>query len=498
MTQLLTLSRAAQLLGVSRHVLQKQIHDGQLAAYDGMVASEELLRVYPDINRDDFGIYEPAMPGAGRGFVKSARERILPPKEMLSRRLATQAEELAAARRHLARYHDLIEELQAKLETLAASAPSPAVAELRATLERGLATILGSQEAVDKVEVMDEVLRVFAAHVTVRPSGHEFFVEGAETVLEAALHAGLAPSYGCGNGNCGLCKARVIEGELRQVRNFDYPMSAVEQAQNYKLLCSHTAVSDAVIEMIEAHTPADIPEQQIVARVRSVSPLDERTYLLHLETPRTNRLRFLAGQNVTLGIAGARAHYRGDFPVASCPCDDRNLLFHVRRMPGNLFADYVFSQLRRNDSVRVEGPQGEFILHEGLPRKLYFIAFDGGFAPIKSLIEHALSLNADSIQLHWFGSRQDAIYLPNAGRAWADALDNFGYTEHVAGFDLRTLTAQRETTLLNALREIADRDGGLREGNVYIAGPEAAVTTAENFFLQLGLPATCVSASIVR
>jgi hypothetical protein len=68
----------------------------------------------------------------------------------------------------------------------------------------------------------------------------------------------------------------------------------------------------------------------------------------------------------------------------------------------------------------------------------------------------------------------------------------------VAGFDLRTLTAQRETALLNALREIADRDGGLREGNVYIAGPEAAVTTAENFFLQLGLPATCVSASIVR
>ena len=291
MTQLLTLSRAAQLLGVSRHVLQRQIHAGQLAAYDGMVASEELLRVYPGLNVEDSGLYEPVTPIAGFSLAKCGRERILPPKEILSRRLATQGGELAEVRKHLARYHGLIEGLRAKIESLATSAPSPAVEELRASLEQGLAAILGSQDAADKVEVMDEVLRVFAAHVTVKPSGHEFFVEGAETVLEAALHAGLAPSYGCGNGNCGLCKARVIEGELRQVRDFDYPLSAVERAQNYKLLCSHTAVTDLVIEMIEAHTPADIPEQQIVARVKGVSSLDQRTYLLHLETPRTNRLR---------------------------------------------------------------------------------------------------------------------------------------------------------------------------------------------------------------
>lgn len=484
MTQLLTLSRAAQLLGVSRHVLQKQIHDGQLAAYDGMVASEELLRVYPDINRDDFGIYEPAMPGAGRGFVKSARERILPPKEMLSRRLATQAEELAAARRHLARYHDLIEELQAKLETLAASAPSPAVAELRATLERGLATILGSQEAVDKVEVMDEVLRVFAAHVTVRPSGHEFFVEGAETVLEAALHAGLAPSYGCGNGNCGLCKARVIEGELRQVRNFDYPMSAVEQAQNYKLLCSHTAVSDAVIEMIEAHTPADIPEQQIVARVRSVSPLDERTYLLHLETPRTNRLRFLAGQSVTLGIAGARAHYRGDFPVASCPCDDRNLLFHVCRSQvesGNAFAARLFAGgVHAGDTVDVWGPFGDFVLRQESTRPLLFLCCGTGFAPVKSVIEHALSVDtAPAIALYWVATRPGGHYLANQGRAWAEALDNFRF---------RALEAADTDAGARAVVAAAMADGSVAASDIYVAGVRAFVEAATAELHGAGVP----------
>jgi CDP-4-dehydro-6-deoxyglucose reductase len=432
MTQLLTLSRAAQLLGVSRHVLQKQIHDGRLAAYDGMVASEELLRVYPDLAIDDDGAHQPATPLAGFNLAKCGRERILPPKEILSRRLVTQGGELAEVRKHLARYHDLIEALREKIESLAASAPSPAVEELRALFEQGLAAILGSQDAADRVEVMDEVLRVFAAHVTVKPSGHEFFVEGAETVLEAALHAGLAPSYGCGNGNCGLCKARLVEGELRQVRSFDYPLSAVEQAQNYKLLCSHTAVTDVVIEMIEARTPADIPEQQIVARVKSVSSLDERTYLLHLETPRTNRLRFLAGQGVTLGIAGDRAHYRGDFPVASCPCDDRNLLFHISRAhveAGNAFAGRLFGGgVHAGDTVDVWGPFGDFVLKQESTRPLLFLCCDTGFAPVKSVIEHAMAVDiAPVMSLYWATTRPGGHYLAKQCRAWAESLDNFRF-----------------------------------------------------------------------
>jgi CDP-4-dehydro-6-deoxyglucose reductase, E3 len=491
MTQLLTLSRAAQLLGVSRHILQKQIHDGQLAAYEGMVSSEDLLRVYPDLNLDEFGLYQGVKPVAGRGFIKCGRERILPPKEMLSRRLASQSEDLAATRRHLARYHDLIETLQARIEALAASAPSPAIAELRSTLEQGLAAILGSQEAVDKLEVMDEVLRVLAAHVTVKPSGHEFFVEGAETVLEAALHAGLAPSYGCGNGNCGLCKARVIEGELRQVRNFDYPLSAVEQAQNYKLLCSHTAVSDVVIEMIEAHAPADIPEQQIVARVKSISPLDERTYLLHLESPRTNRLRFLAGQSVTLGSAELRAHYRGDFPVASCPCDDRNLLFHISRShveAGNAFAGRLFGGgLHAGDTVDVWGPFGDFVLRPESERPLLFLCCGTGFAPVKSVIDHALSIDtAPAIALYWLATRPGGHYLANQCRAWVEALDNFRF---------RALDAADADAGAHAVVAAAIGDSGdLAAWDVYVAGSQIFVDEVAEHLHAAGVPRARIAA----
>jgi CDP-4-dehydro-6-deoxyglucose reductase len=484
MTQLLTLSRASQLIGVSRGALQQKIRDGELAAYDGMVASGELLRVYPDLHLEEAGAFERVTQIKEQAFSKRMRERVLPSQEVLAQRLFAQSQELDDVRRHLARYHDLVEVLRERIDSMAGASPAEQVSELGRLLDEGLASVLGSQDPPDAVAVMDDMLRVMTAHVTVKPSGHEFFVEGSETVLEAALHAGLAPSYGCGNGNCGLCKARVVSGEVRQIRTTDYPLSAAERAQNYKLLCSHTAVSDLVIEMVEAHSAGDIPEQQIVAKVKSVSPLDEHTYLLHLQTPRTNRLRFLAGQNVTLGCAGGGADFRGDYPVASCPCDDRNLLFHISRaqaQAGDCFAARLFAgAVHAGDPVDVWGPFGDFVLrHEG-GRPLAFLCCDTGFAPVRSLVEHALALdNSPAIAVHWAATQAGGHYLANQCRAWADALDDFRYRAFEA--------ADGSSAGSAAAKALAADMPDLTGWDVYVAGDDAFVAAAMAALYAAGL-----------
>ena len=190
--------------------------------------------------------------------------------------------------------------------------------------------------------------------------------------------------------------------------------------------------------------------------------------------------------------------FTADLPIASCPCDDRNVLFHISGQSGNLFSDYVFDRLKEHDVVEIEGPHGEFILHAKSSRPLYFFAFDTGFAPIKSLIEHALSLETENIYLHWFGSSQKNIYLPNVANAWKDALDNFHYEEHIPGFDLRSVSGKREEALLKQLEDINAGDPNLLQGDVYIAGPDDAVNIAEHFFLSKGLPKTRVAVASVK
>jgi CDP-4-dehydro-6-deoxyglucose reductase len=326
------------------------------------------------------------------------------------------------------------------------------------------------------------MLRVMSAHVTVKPSGREFFVEGSETLLKAALRAGLTPNYGCGNGVCGLCKARVVEGEARAVSSSEYRFSAAEKAQNHVLMCACTALSsDLVLEVLEAGAPEDIPEQRIVAKVRSIDVLSDEVMRLHLQTPRSNRLRFLAGQRVTLGASAGVANssdIHGEYPVASCPCDDRNLIFHICRADHrSASADFsqcvVDGRIKPGDDVSVWGPWGSFVLEKGTVRPLVFIAIDAGFAPVNSLIEHAIAVDAaESITLYWASSQPGGQYLPNQCRAWAEALDEFSYLPLATDALPATLAA-------NASLLVSD---------VYLAGAGGMVESLAAALLALGVP----------
>ena len=494
MSKLLSLTRAARLVGVNRVVLQKKIQSGELDAHDGMVNVDDLLACYPDAELEDTVEIQRISRIKEQAFGKRIFERALPDAEVLAARVTELSKTLASSQSTLENLKGLFNKLLKRLdETQCDAASQRAMSDLRlwirheaeSAMEPGLSNLLA---------IKDNMLRVMAAHVTVLPSGHDFLLEGQDTLLEAAMSAGIPLNYGCSGGNCGLCKARVVSGEVKKTRHHDYVITEAEKNQGVVLLCSNTAVSDVTIEADVAGSVQDIPYQEITATVKSVEPLSSDMMLLHLQTPRTQRLRFLAGQSVTLKVGQA---FSAELPIASCPCDDRNVLFHVRRQNGNLFSDYVFDRLKVRESVEIEGPQGEFILHEKSPRSLYFLAFDGGFAPIKSVIEHAMSLNAESISLHWIASREEGLYMSNVVRAWADALDNFHHAEHVAGFDLRSMTARREENLVGQLQSIAEKEPGLVEGDVYIAGPESAVLIAERFFLNLGLPRTRVASSLI-
>lgn len=319
-----------------------------------------------------------------------------------------------------------------------------------------------------------------AAHVKIVPSRHEFSIEGNDTILDAALRAGLALDYGCSNGACGRCKARVLSGQAKKVRHHDYVLSQPDKAAGVILMCSNTAVTDLVIEAIEAGGARDIPLQKIVARVRGIEPLTEGMRLLHVQTPRTNRLRFLAGQHVTLALADDQ---RAELPIASCPCDDRNLQFHVRRALDNAFAERVFRGLNSSDPVTIEGPRGGFTLHE-TDRSLLFLACDTGFAPIKSLIEHAMSLeSAETVHLYWIACAEREHYLQNLCRSWADAMDNFHYTPLVAEGP-----GSEEERIARALARVAADHPDLAGFDVYAAGSLALLAAAQKVLLSKGLP----------
>ncbi len=405
----------------------------------------------------------------------------MPSQEVLAQRLFRQSQDLADAQRHLQRYHALVVSVQDRVRELGEQRrDDAALHELNQFVTQGLARALAT-ESVDYLEVMDGMLKVMSAQVTVRPSGHEFTVEGHATLLQAGLQAGLMLNYGCGNGTCGMCKVRVISGEVARTQPFDYPLSEAEKRQGYTLACAHTAASsELTLELLEAGGPQDIPQQQIVSHVRAITELAPDTRLLHVQTPRSDRLRFLAGQSVTLGLATDGDDLHATYAVASCPCDDRNLLFFIARDDGDAFAERIFAgRLKAGDAVTVWGPMGNFVLAES-SRPLVFAACDTGFAPIKSLIEHALALDAaPSLSLFWLATRSDGHFMANQCRAWSEALDNFeaALSSHA---DAATGAHQIARAMRADLFDI--------ECDFYLAGPPAFVASLDRDLRAAGVP----------
>jgi len=330
------------------------------------------------------------------------------------------------------------------------------------------------------------------AQVLVHPSGREFTVIGTDTLLEAGLRAGLGMNYGCSSGNCGLCKARVLSGEVRKVRHQDYVFSEAEKSQGYVLLCSCTAVTDVVLEAGVASRPEEIQFQEIPARVKEVKPLTDKVMLVHLQTPRSARLRFLAGQSVALSVGDQAGGEAADvYALASCPCDDRNLQFHVRKIEGNRFSERVFDGLRMGETVTVYGPVGDFVLQPDSRRPILLLACNSGFAPIKSLVEHAMSLDvAESLHLYWLATVQGGHYMANWCRAWADALDNFHYHELIAD---SLQDPNPEQVLAEVMRDHAD----LGRFDVYVSGPGTFVAKARAALLARGVDPTRLATAIV-
>lgn len=492
MAQWVTVWRAAHLVGLPRHALQQRVRDGELPVNDaGLVSTETLSRLYPEAHWDDAGLLERVARIKDEAFGRRVRERILPSQEVLAQRLFHQTRELADLRRHLQNYHALVVELRNALADAFVAQPGSAVLQALAERARlGLARVLAT-EPVDRLDVMDDMLKVMSAQVTVRPSGRQFTVEGHDSLLQAGLHAGLKLNYGCGNGTCGMCKVRVISGSVARIQPADYPLSEAEKAQGYTLLCAHTAASsELVLETLEAGGPGDIPLQQIVTTVRQVRPLAADTWLLHLQTPRTHRLRFLAGQSVTLGLAAPGGEDRfAALPVASCPCDDRNLHFLLAREAGDAFGDQVFSgALKAGMAVDLWGPTGDFVLADG-ERPLVFAACDLGFAPIKSLVEHALAREeSSSLSLFWLATRPDGHFMANQCRAWSEALDGF---EHQLSYHSDPAAGARQ--MAQAMRadlfDIAC--------DFYLAGPGPFVQALYDELRDAGVPASQLRAEIV-
>ncbi len=269
--------------------------------------------------------------------------------------------------------------------------------------------------------------------VTVLPTQHEFTVEDGQSVLDAALAAGIVLPYSCRNGACTTCKGRVVAGSIDAGPGALQVLSDEEREQGYALFCQARPLSDLTIEAQEVRMASDIQIRKMPSRVVGMDKVADDIMVISLQLPTTDPFRYYPGQYLDFILKDGRHR---SYSMATPPNGDNLVELHIRHTPGGAFTDHVFgagaTQMKLREILRVEAPLGSFFLRDS-EKPIVFLASGTGFAPIKAMVEHMIASGSTRpVRLYWGGRRPADLYMDELARGWEAMLPDFRYVPVVS------------------------------------------------------------------
>jgi len=265
--------------------------------------------------------------------------------------------------------------------------------------------------------------------VRVVNSDRGFQAARRQSLLEAALGASWNLPHSCKGGSCGLCKARLLAGEVHYPNGRPLGLSDAEIGAGYILLCQARARSDLELELHEVRAAHEGGASRLPCRIERAVPVTHDVMRVLLRRPPAVDFAFKAGQYVDIVLSDDK---RRSFSIASPPHDSRLLELHVRRVAGGEFTEWLFGNGRREDDGRdvalqrtavqdalitIEGPLGRFFYREAPPGAgpLLLIGGGTGIAPLLSILRHIIENGIErELILYWGARGRRDLYVDSA------------------------------------------------------------------------------------
>jgi CDP-4-dehydro-6-deoxyglucose reductase len=318
--------------------------------------------------------------------------------------------------------------------------------------------------------------------VSLSKSDRSFSVGPERPVLDAAQGAGLNLPHSCKGGNCGACRVRLLEGEVRYPNGRPLGLSDAEVADGFILLCQARAVSDLRIEAFELSAPGGSAIKRLPCRIVRSIPLSHDVLGVFLRLPPAEDFDFQAGQYIDVMLPGGR---RRSFSIASPPHDSRLLELHIRRVQGGEFTEPLFAEpdvhRERGMLLSIEGPLGQF-MYRPADAPMLLVGGGTGLAPLKSIVRHVIENDLRRRMTLYWGVRSER--------------DLYAHGE-LEELERRTPALRYEAVLSEPSASWTGRRGWVHEAvlhdferltatDIYASGPPAMIAAVRSEFARRG------------
>lgn len=281
-----------------------------------------------------------------------------------------------------------------------------------------------------------------AGHAITLDGGPCFHAVPGDTLLQAALRAGVGLAYECSSGGCGSCRMDLLSGEVSDLWPQAPGLTARDRQRGRRLACQTVPLGAVRVKtrLDEACVPLH-PPRRFSATLRAVQRVTHDLREFTFQGPA--QAEFMPGQYALLRL-GTHGPQRA-YSMSHLPNAQGIWQFIVRRVPGGAATGALFDRLQPGDTVTLDGPYGLAGLRP-LARDIVCVAGGSGLAPMLSIARAAAPLLAAAgRRLHFFyGARtvadraaqrlladlpgfgerllcHEMISHPQPGEAWAGA-----------------------------------------------------------------------------
>jgi phenol hydroxylase P5 protein len=310
--------------------------------------------------------------------------------------------------------------------------------------------------------------------LTIEPLGQTIDIEEGQTILDAALRAGIYLPHACCHGLCATCKVQIVDGEVDQGVASTFALMDFERDENKCLACCAIPQSDVVIEAeidedVDAKNLPVRDYEGVVSRIESLTPTVKGVWI-KLDTP--DGIDFQAGQYVDLHLPdgiGGRA-----FSLANPPSSGNEVELNIRIVPGGKGTGYVHERMAVGERVLISGPYGRFFVKKSAQVPMIFMAGGSGLSSPRSMILDLLEEDCTLPITLIYGQRiKSELYYHDEFLVLAERYSNFTYVP--------ALSAEPEDSGWQGFRgfvhdaAIGHFNNDFRGNKAYICGPPPMV-----------------------
>lgn len=208
------------------------------------------------------------------------------------------------------------------------------------------------------------------------------------------------------------------------------------------------------------------------------------------------KFKHFAGQYITLRVDIDGIEYARSYSITGF--DHKSLLkICVKKVPGGIVSNYLYSKLKISDLLKIEYPNGDFTIRKKdlRPNQNYvFISGGSGITPMLPMIQEVLEYGKQGGIYLIYGNRKvDSIIYREELEKISDKINTVHLIESIDDQLISPSYRQgilSEESILTMLKEF---NIDLAKSSFFLSGPPVVIQNAENTLSNLEIPERAIS-----